>query len=76
MNAGLSSVVPKSSSSEVCGDSSGCPPDPPPDPHPDPTPRYLPQLLVDDTKFEVVAEYVLIEGEDEAGGLGRCGVVG
>ena len=44
----------------------GAPRTPSPDPHPDPTPRYLPQLLVDDTKFEVVAEYVLIEGEDEA----------
>lgn len=48
----------------------------PPDSHPGPTPRYLPQLLVDDTKFEVVAEHVLIEGEDEAGGLGGHGVVG
>lgn len=33
-----------------------------------PTP-YLPQFLVDDPKFEVVAEHMLIEGEDEAGRL-------
>lgn len=44
----------------------GPPPSNPPPPHPTP---YLPQFLVDDPKFEVVAEHVLVEGEDEAGRL-------
>lgn len=79
MNAGLSSVVPKSSSSEVCGGvGMGASTHPGP-PHPNPRPPhptpYLPQFLVDDPKFEVVAEHVLVEGEDEAGCLrGQEGV--